>query len=114
EEEARIWLEGLAMIHRARGINRALDLSATPYYLSGSGHPEGEPFGWIVSDFSLLDAIESGIVKVPRIPVDDNSGDPDPRYLDLWERVKGRLPKRVASGEGTLSRDGPLLDAVEG
>ena len=38
-----------------------------------------------MSDFSLLDAIESGIVKVPRVPVDDNSGDPDPRYLDLWE-----------------------------
>nr|MBA2633454.1 DEAD/DEAH box helicase family protein [Chloroflexota bacterium] len=84
QEEARIWLEGLALIHRARGINRALDLSATPYYLSGSGHAEGEPFGWIVSDFSLLDAIESGIVKVPRLPVDDNSGDADPRYLDLF------------------------------
>ena len=52
-ESTRIWLEGLALIHRARGINRALDLSATPYYLSGSGHAEGEPFGWIVSDFSL-------------------------------------------------------------
>jgi type III restriction enzyme len=114
EEEARVWLNGLAFIAEARGINRALDFSATPYYLSGSGHAEGEPFGWIVSDFSLLDAIESGIVKVPRIPVDDNSGDPDPRYLDLWERVKGRLPKRQRSGAGALSRDDRLVEEVEG
>lgn len=114
EEEARVWLNGLALIHHARGINRALDFSATPYYLSGSGHAEGEPFGWIVSDFSLLDAIESGIVKVPRVPVDDNSGDPDPRYLDLWERVKDRLPKRARGGDASLSRDDRLLDEIEG
>jgi type III restriction enzyme len=114
QEEARIWLEGLALIHRARGINRGLDLSATPYYLSGSGYPEGQPFGWIVSDFSLLDAIESGIVKVPRLPVDDNSGDPDPRYLDLWERVKGKLPKR-ARGTAALARaDERLIEEVAG
>jgi type III restriction enzyme len=112
EEEARVWLTGLAMIHEARGINRAIDLSATPYYLSGSGHAEGEPFGWIVADFSLLDAIESGIVKVPRIPVDDNSGDPDPRYLDLWERVKGKLPKRVRGEAAVLARDDRLLDEI--
>jgi type III restriction enzyme len=114
EEEARVWLNGLALIHEARGINRALDFSATPYYLSGSGHAEGEPFGWIVADFSLLDAIESGIVKVPRIPVDDNSGDPDPRYLDLWERVKDKLPKRARGGATSLSRDDRLLDEIEG
>jgi type III restriction enzyme len=113
-EEARVWLEGLALLHRARGINRALDLSATPYYLSGSGYAEGTPFGWIVSDFSLLDAIESGIVKVPRLPVDDNSGDPDPRYLDLWERVKGKLPKR-ARGTAALARtDERLIEEVAG
>ena len=114
QEEARVWLEGLALIHRARGINRALDLSATPYYLSGSGHTEGTPFGWIVSDFSLLDAIESGIVKVPRLPVDDNSGDPDPRYLDLWERVKGKLPKRARGTEALARTDARLLEEVAG
>jgi len=114
QEEARIWLEGLALIHRARGINRALDLSATPYYLSGSGHAEGEPFAWIVSDFSLLDAIESGIVKVPRVPVDDNSGDPDPRYLDLWERVKGKLPKRARGTEALARKDERLIEEVAG
>jgi type III restriction enzyme len=113
-DEARVWLEGLALIHQARGISRALDLSATPYYLSASGFAEGEPFGWIVSDFSLLDAIESGIVKVPRIPVDDNSGDPLPRYLDLWERVKGKLPKRVRDERGAARRDDRMVEEVAG
>jgi type III restriction enzyme len=112
EDEARVWLNGLARIHEARGINRAIDLSATPYYLSGSGHAEGEPFGWIASDFSLLDAIESGIVKVPRVPVDDNSGDVDPRYLDLWENIKGKLPKRVRAEAAALSRDDKLLGEI--
>jgi type III restriction enzyme len=112
EEEARVWLNGLTLIHQARGIRRALDFSATPYYLSGSGHAEGEPFAWIASDFSLLDAIESGIVKVPRIPVDDNSGDPLPRYLDLWEEIKGKLPKR-ARGSVPLGREDRLLAEVE-
>ncbi|HJX33367.1 MAG TPA: hypothetical protein VJ257_04140, partial [Solirubrobacterales bacterium] len=51
---------------------------------------------------------------MPRIPVDDNSGDPDPRYLDLWERVKGRLPKRARGGEAGLSRNDRLLDEIEG
>ncbi len=114
QEAARVWLEGLARIHRARGINRTLDLSATPYYLSGSGHAEGTPFGWIVSDFGLLDAIESGIVKVPRLPVDDNSGDPDPRYLDLWERVKGKLPKRARGTEALARADARLIEEVAG
>lgn len=114
EEEARIWLEGLALINQARGINRAIDLSATPYYLSGSGYAEGEPFGWIVSDFSLLDAIESGIVKVPRIPVDDNSGDPMPRYLDLWERVRDKLPKRIRDASVAARRDERMVEEVAG
>ena len=61
-------LMGSALIHEARGINRAIDFSATPYYLSGSGHAEGEPFGWIVSDFSLLDAIESRHREGPAHP----------------------------------------------
>ncbi len=49
------------------------DLSATPFFLRGSGYKEGTLFPWVVSDFSLIDAIESGIVKVPRVPVADNS-----------------------------------------
>jgi len=92
--EARVWFTGLKAIARRVGIKTIYDLSATPFYLAGSGYKEGFIFPWTVSDFSLMDAIESGIVKVPRIPVDDNARAAGVTYLDLWERVGKDLPKR--------------------
>jgi type III restriction enzyme len=74
-----------------RGIALAVDLSATPFYIKGSNHPEGQPFPWLVSDFGLVDAIESGIVKIPRLPVFDTTGRPDPKYFRLWERIREDL-----------------------
>lgn len=96
--EARVWLEGLDRINnctadptREAGISACVDLSATPFYLKGSGHPEGRPFPWIVSDFGLVDAIESGIVKIPRLPVQDTTGRPDPKYFKLWKAINENL-----------------------
>ena len=86
-EEATVWVQGLDRIHKACGIKLCLDLSATPFYIRGSGYPEGRPFPWIVSDFGLVDAIESGIVKIPRLPVTDTTGKPDPKYLRLWRNI---------------------------
>jgi type III restriction enzyme len=82
-EEATVWVSGLDRIQSVRGINFCADFSATPFYIKGSGYPEGEPFPWIVSDFGLVDAIESGIVKIPRVPVDDNTGDAHPQVFPL-------------------------------
>ena len=80
------------------------DLSATPFFLRGSGYPEGTLFPWVVSDFSLIDAIESGIVKVPRVPVADDSMQGDqPTYRDLWLRIREHLPKK---GRKTEELDG--------
>ena len=77
------------------GVKAVYDLSATPFYLGGSGYHEGFIFPWVVSDFSLMDAIESGIVKVPRIPVDDDVKNTDqPTYLALWQHVGDQLPKK--------------------
>ncbi len=97
-QEARIWLDGLDRLNnvdaegdKTPGIRFCVDLSATPFYIKGSGHPEGRPFPWIVSDFGLVDAIESGLVKIPRLPVQDTTGRPDPRYFKLWEAVKQDL-----------------------
>ncbi|MEK7756552.1 MAG: restriction endonuclease subunit R, partial [Planctomycetota bacterium] len=71
------------------------DLSATPFFLRGSGYPEGTLFPWVVSDFSLIDAIEAGIVKVPRVPVaDDSMTGEQPTYRDLWLRIREHLPKK--------------------
>ena len=90
-EEATIWVQGLDKINQATGVRFCVDLSATPFYISGSGHPEGQPFPWLVSDFSLVDAIESGIVKIPRLPVDDTTGRPEPRYFRLWKTIVDEL-----------------------
>lgn len=96
KQEATVWVEGLDRINNIwgdgrRGISLCVDLSATPFYIQGSGHPEGRPFPWLVSDFGLIDAIESGIVKIPRLPVQDTTGRPEPRYFKLWERIREDL-----------------------
>ena len=91
---ARVWFRGLEMVKRRTGIKTIYDLSATPFYLKGSGWNEGYIFPWVVSDFSLMDAIESGIVKVPRIPVDDDAKSSQVIYLNLWDHVGDQLPKK--------------------
>jgi len=91
-EEATVWVSGLDKINAVRGINFCADFSATPFYIKGSGYEEGAPFLWIVSDFGLVDAIESGIVKIPRVPVDDNTGALIPRCFRLWEAINQALP----------------------
>nr|WP_170157022.1 DEAD/DEAH box helicase family protein [Roseimicrobium gellanilyticum] len=90
-EEATVWVEGLDKINQAVGVGFCVDLSATPFYLAGSGWIEGSPFPWLVSDFGLVDAIESGITKIPRLPVSDQTGQPDPKFFRLWDEIKRRL-----------------------
>ena len=65
-EAARLWISGLEAVNRKLGLSRVIDLSATPFFLRGSGYAEGTLFPWTMSDFSLMDAIECGIVKLPR------------------------------------------------
>lgn len=93
-KEAGTWFTGLQWVARRVGIKHIYDLSATPFYISGSGYPEGRIFPWTVSDFSLMDAIESGIVKVPRTPVDDDAADDRVTYRRLWDYVGKDMPKR--------------------
>jgi type III restriction enzyme len=91
--EATVWIEGLDRINkalggRANGIRLCVDLSATPFYIQGSGNEVGKPFPWVVSDFSLLEAIEAGLVKVPQLPTEDGSGEAVPRYFNVWRWVQ--------------------------
>jgi len=72
-EEATIWIGGLDRIHKQRGILKCYDLSATPFSPSGKKAAEESLYSWIVSDFGLNDAIESGLVKTPRVVVRDDS-----------------------------------------
>ena len=82
------------------------DLSATPFYLRGSGYVEGTLFPWTMSDFSLMDAIECGIVKLPRVPVAENiPGNEMPMFRNLWEALKKQkvsLPKAGRTKAGDL------------
>ncbi len=116
KEAARMWISGLEAIQRNLGINRVVDLSATPFFLRGSGYAEGTLFHWTMSDFSLMDAIECGIVKLPRVPVADNvPGTEMPVFRELWAHVGKDLPKtaRGASSFDPLALPTKLKTAIE-
>ncbi|MFZ2422866.1 MAG: DEAD/DEAH box helicase family protein [Anaerolineae bacterium] len=110
-EAARVWISGLEAVNRQLGLARVMDLSATPFFLRGSGYAEGTLFPWTMSDFSLMDAIECGIVKLPRVPVADNiPGEEMPRFRNLWEHIRTRMPKK---GRGKAKTLDPLSLPVE-
>ena len=95
QEAARVWISGLEAVQRKLGLQRVIDLSATPFFLRGSGYAEGTLFPWTASDFSLMDAIECGIVKLPRVPVADNiPGGDMPKFRNLWEHIRPKMPKK--------------------
>jgi type III restriction enzyme len=105
-EAARVWISGLEAVNRQLGVARAIDLSATPFFLRGSGYAEGTLFPWTMSDFSLMDAIECGIVKLPRVPVAENiPGGDMPMFRNLWENIRKDMPKQ---GRGKAEGLDPL------
>jgi type III restriction enzyme len=111
-EAARMWITGLETVKRKLGISTVYDLSATPFFLRGSGYAEGTLFPWTMSDFSLMDAIECGIVKLPRIPVSNNipSGEM-PIFRNLWDHIGKLMPKK-GRGAGAAGLDPLLLPPV--
>lgn len=110
-EAARLWINGLEAVNRKLKISRVLDLSATPFFLKGSGYREGTLFPWTMSDFSLMDAIECGIVKLPRVPVADNiPGGEMPRFRNLWAHIRKKMPRK---GRGKAKFLDPLSLPVE-
>ena len=108
--EARVWFKGLQALQAKLGIKTVYDLSATPFFLTGSGYGTGVLFPWVVSDFSLIDAIECGIVKVPRVPVDDNAAGDVVKFRNLWDQISAELPKRVAK-QAKSRENAPQLPA---
>ncbi|MBH40717.1 MAG: restriction endonuclease [Chloroflexi bacterium] len=111
KEAARLWINGLEAVDRTIGLRRIVDLSATPFFLKGSGYVEGTLFPWTMSDFSLMDAIECGIVKLPRVPVSDNITDDEmPRFRNLWENIRTSMPKKGRGKAGDLD---PLSIPIE-
>ena len=95
KEAARVWISGLEAVKRKLDVARVVDLSATPFFLRGSGYAEGTLFPWTMSDFSLMDAIECGIVKLPRVPIADNVASGEmPKFRNLWEHIGKKMPKK--------------------
>ena len=110
-EAARVWISGLEVVQLKLGLSRVVDLSATPFFLRGSGYAEGTLFPWTMSDFSLMDAIECGIVKLPRVPVADNIPGADmPKFRNLWEHIGKRMPRKGRAKSAALD---PLSIPVE-
>lgn len=107
-KEATVWVEGLDRIHKQRGINACIDLSATPYFLGRVGQDANRPFPWVVSDFSLTDAIESGLVKIPQLAVRDTTGAEVPGYFNVWRWI---LPQLTPAERGG-SRGSPKPEAI--
>lgn len=100
---ARLWISGIEIVKRKLGLAGLYDLSATPFFLRGSGYAEGTLFPWTVSDFSLMDSIECGIVKLPRVPIADNiPGGDMPKFRNLWDHIRTGMPKKGRGKSGVL------------
>jgi type III restriction enzyme len=109
-KEATVWVDGLDRIHKLRGINFCVDLSATPYFLGRVGQETNRPFPWVVSDFSLMDAIESGLVKIPQLAIRDTTGAEIPGYFNIWRWIL--QPGRLTPAERGGKHASPKPEAV--
>lgn len=103
KEKATIWISGIDRIHRARGVLKTYDLTATPFKPTGKSNQGEKLFAWIVGDFGLNDAIESGLVKTPKVAVRDDSTlgtDLKSKLFHIYPEVKADLNKRAEPHEG--------------
>lgn len=102
KEQATIWVSGIDRINRARGVLKAYDLTATPFKPTGKSNQNEKLFNWIVSDFGLNDAIESGLVKTPKVAVRDDaaiSKDFKSKLFHIYPEVKADLNRRAEPHE---------------
>jgi type III restriction enzyme len=106
--EATVWIDGLDKVQKLRSINFCIDLSATPYFLGRVGQETNKPFPWVVSDFGLIDAIESGLVKIPQLAVCDTTGAEIPGYFNIWNWIMAKLTPAERGG----SRGSPKPEAI--
>jgi type III restriction enzyme len=106
--ESTVWIDGLDRIHKNRRINFCVDLSATPYYLARAGEDTNRIFPWVVSDFGLTDAIESGLVKIPQLAHSDPTGEEQAAYFNIWRWIM----KKLTAAERGGKRANPKPEAV--
>jgi len=111
---ASVWYNAILEIKRHFQLLNVYDLSATPYFLGGSGYPEGKLFDWIVTDFGLIEAIESGLVKIPYLPYKDNNQEQEgSKFKNIYENVKKQLPKSKDTDKIHPNIPSLVADAIE-
>jgi len=107
--ESTVWIDGLDRIHKHRRINFCVDLSATPYYLARAGEDTNQIFPWVVSDFGLTDAIESGLVKIPQLAHSDPSGEEQAAYFNIWRWIMSKLTATERGGKRANAKPDAVL-----
>lgn len=108
-KEATVWIEGLDRIHKQVGINTCVDFSATPYFLGRVGEQANRPFPWVVSSFDLMEAIESGLTKIPQFAVRDMSGQSIPGYFNIWRWILPQLKSSERGGKKSAAKPEAIL-----
>jgi type III restriction enzyme len=111
--ESTIWIDGLDRVHKHRRINFCVDLSATPYFLARAGDDTNKTFPWVVSDFGLTDAIESGLVKIPQLAVSDASGEEQAAYFNIWRWIMSKLSAAEKGGKKANPKPEAVLRFAE-
>ena len=107
--EATVWVDGLDRVHKHRGINTCLDFSATPYFLGRVSNMANRPFPWVVSDFGLTEAIESGLTKIPQLAVRDSTGSSIPGYFNIWRWILPQLTSTERGGKKAAPKPEAIL-----
>ncbi len=111
--ESTVWIDGLDRVHKYRRINFCVDLSATPYYLARAGEDTNRIFPWVVSDFGLTDAIESGLVKIPQLAESDPTGEQQAAYFNIWRWIMSKLTAAERGGKRANAKPEAVLKYAE-
>ena len=108
-KSAALWFSALAALRDDGRLGRVHDFSATPMFIQTAASARSEMFPWVTSDFPLMDGIESGLVKIPRVPVDDDSDDREVVWRNLYRNTN---PKTIRSDSAPPSPLGDALGAM--
>ena len=120
EKQAALWFNVLRTLEKQGRLGQVFDLSATPMYLRRPADLQHDLFPWTVSDYPLIDAVEAGLTKIPRVPVKDDAvvrDDPMPVYRNVYNHVRhknidpGNIESVITDLLGQMHKDYIKLDS---
>ena len=92
DKTAALWFNALAALRDEGRLGPVFDFSATPMFINTTSRKKSVMFPWVLSDFPLMDAIEAGLVKIPRVPVEDDADGIELKWRNLYKHTQ---PKKV-------------------